>query len=44
MNEQLEKSEVWAEYKDQKHDLFISDTQTSGYLTGDFFPSVIIYI
>lgn len=42
VNEQLEKSEVWAEYKDQKHDLFISDTQTSGYLTGA--PTVAGYL
>ncbi|XP_042910016.2 dnaJ homolog subfamily C member 13 isoform X1 [Parasteatoda tepidariorum] len=34
ISEQLEKSEIWAEYKDQKHDLFISETQTGGYLTG----------
>lgn len=31
---ELEKSTVWSEYKDQKHDLFISSTQTAGYLTG----------
>lgn len=30
----LEKSAVWNEYKDQKHDLFISNTTPSGYLTG----------
>lgn len=30
----LEKSTVWADYKDQKHDLFISSTPTAGYLTG----------
>ena len=30
----LEKSTVWAEYKDQRHDLFISNTPTSCYLTG----------
>lgn len=30
----LEKSTVWSEYKDQKHDLFISSTNISGYLTG----------
>lgn len=32
----LEKSSIWAEYKDQRHDLFISNTSTSGYLTGIF--------
>ncbi|CAG2054418.1 unnamed protein product [Timema podura] len=29
----LEKSSVWAEYKDQRHDLFISTPATAGYLT-----------
>ncbi|KAF8773592.1 DnaJ subfamily C member 13 like protein [Argiope bruennichi] len=42
ITEQLDKSEVWAEYKNQKHDLFINDTQTSGYLTGA--PSVAGYL
>jgi len=30
----LNKSPVWSEYKDQRHDLFISSTHTAGYLTG----------
>ncbi|XP_014205201.1 dnaJ homolog subfamily C member 13 isoform X1 [Copidosoma floridanum] len=30
----LEKSSIWAEYKDQKHDLFISNAPMSGFLTG----------
>ncbi|CAB3992239.1 dnaJ homolog subfamily C member 13-like [Paramuricea clavata] len=30
----LDKSEVWASYRDQKHDLFISDRNVAGYLTG----------
>lgn len=34
VNAILEKSAVWAEYKDQRHDLFISNTSTSCYLTG----------
>ncbi|KAK0084129.1 hypothetical protein PV325_007587 [Microctonus aethiopoides] len=34
VNSILEKSSVWAEYKDQKHDLFISNAPTMGYLTG----------
>ncbi|XP_015609793.1 dnaJ homolog subfamily C member 13 isoform X2 [Cephus cinctus] len=33
VNAILEKSSVWAEYKDQRHDLFISNTPTAGYLT-----------
>lgn len=31
----LEKSPVWGEYKDQRHDLFITNSVTSGYLTGE---------
>ena len=30
----LDNSNVWAEFKDQKHDLFISNTPAVGYLTG----------
>ena len=30
----LEKYPVWKEYKDQKHDLFLSDKPVAGYLTG----------
>jgi len=30
----LEKFPVWKEYKDQKHDLFLSDKTVAGYLTG----------
>ncbi|KAK3083199.1 hypothetical protein FSP39_016526 [Pinctada imbricata] len=40
----LEKSPVWREYKDQKHDLFISDTPIAGYLTGPTGPSVAGYL
>ncbi|KAJ9591559.1 hypothetical protein L9F63_001913 [Diploptera punctata] len=29
----LDKSSVWSEYKDQRHDLFITATPTAGYLT-----------
>ncbi len=32
--EVLEKSPVWSAYKDQKHDLFLTNTTVSGYLTG----------
>lgn len=35
VNEILSKSSVWSAFKDQKHDLFISDSQTAGYLTGE---------
>lgn len=34
ITEMLEASPIWSVYKDQKHDLFISDTTISGYLTG----------
>lgn len=30
----LLKHPVWAEFKDQRHDLFITDTNIRGYLTG----------
>jgi DnaJ family protein C protein 13 len=30
----LNSSKVWKDYKDQKHDLFLSSTTISGYLTG----------
>ncbi|XP_035224862.1 dnaJ homolog subfamily C member 13-like [Stegodyphus dumicola] len=43
ITQELENSEIWAEYKDQKHDLFISETQTSGYLTGGA-PNVAGYL
>ena len=29
----LDKSSVWSEYKNQRHDLFITSTPTAGYLT-----------
>ncbi|XP_043960502.1 dnaJ homolog subfamily C member 13-like isoform X3 [Gambusia affinis] len=41
VNEILAKSSVWSAFKDQKHDLFISETQTAGYLTG---PGVAGYL
>jgi DnaJ family protein C protein 13 len=34
VEEILDKSPIWATYKDQKHDLFIQDTTIAGYLTG----------
>ncbi|XP_070570129.1 dnaJ homolog subfamily C member 13-like isoform X2 [Ptychodera flava] len=37
----LDKSEVWSSYKDQKHDLFITETNITGYLTG---PGVAGYL
>lgn len=35
INELLEKSPIWKDYKSQKHDLFLSDRPSAGYLTGD---------
>lgn len=34
VNEILNANPIWAEFRDQKHDLFIADTQIRGYLTG----------
>lgn len=39
----LEKSNVWCEYRDQKHDLFISNTPVAGYLTGLSIAILFIY-
>lgn len=44
VNSILEKSSVWLEYKDQKHDLFISSTPISGYLTGKFLVYLLCKI
>uniref|UniRef100_A0A6I8R119 DnaJ heat shock protein family (Hsp40) member C13 n=1 Tax=Xenopus tropicalis TaxID=8364 RepID=A0A6I8R119_XENTR len=41
VNEILTRSSVWSAFKDQKHDLFISESQTAGYLTG---PGVAGYL
>jgi DnaJ family protein C protein 13 len=41
ITEILSKYPVWKEYKDQKHDLFLSDRPVSGYLTG---PGVAGYL
>uniref|UniRef100_W5N2E9 DnaJ heat shock protein family (Hsp40) member C13 n=1 Tax=Lepisosteus oculatus TaxID=7918 RepID=W5N2E9_LEPOC len=41
VNEILSRSNVWSAFKDQKHDLFISESQTAGYLTG---PGVAGYL
>lgn len=37
----LNQNPVWAEYRDQKHDLFITDTNVRGYLTGSFQQTLI---
>jgi DnaJ family protein C protein 13 len=39
----LNKSKIWRDYRDQKHDLFISNTTAVGYLTGGV-PSVAGYL
>ncbi|KAL8616890.1 hypothetical protein ACOMHN_041809 [Nucella lapillus] len=41
VREMLEKSCVWMEYRDQRHDLFVSNAPIAGYLTG---PSVAGYL
>lgn len=38
----LLKHPVWAEFKDQRHDLFITDTNIRGYLTGIFIEFFIL--
>lgn len=40
----LEQSQVWSEYKDQKHDLFITNTNVAGYLTASSMPGVAGYL
>lgn len=44
INAILDASPVWRDYKDQRHDLFISDTQIAGYLTGPTGPNVAGYL
>ncbi|XP_059801619.1 dnaJ homolog subfamily C member 13 isoform X4 [Hypanus sabinus] len=41
VNEILCRSSVWSAFKDQKHDLFISESQAAGYLTG---PGIAGYL
>ncbi|XP_062841489.1 dnaJ homolog subfamily C member 13-like isoform X2 [Trichomycterus rosablanca] len=41
VNEILSRSTVWSAFKDQKHDLFIRESQTAGYLTG---PGIAGYL
>lgn len=41
VNAILEKSSVWAEYKDQRHDLFITNNTSSGYLTGEIYSFTV---
>ncbi|XP_058231751.1 dnaJ homolog subfamily C member 13-like isoform X4 [Hemibagrus wyckioides] len=41
VNEILSRSTVWSAFKDQKHDLFISESQTAGFLSG---PAVAGYL
>lgn len=39
----LNSSAIWSEFKDQKHDLFITDTNIRGYLTGEHW-NIRIYV
>lgn len=39
----LNSSKIWKDFKDQKHDLFITNTVTAGYLTGGA-PAVAGYL
>jgi DnaJ homolog subfamily C member 13 len=38
----LNSDPIWAEFKDQNHDLFIMDTQKRGMITGKLFLMVLI--
>jgi DnaJ family protein C protein 13 len=40
----LSKSDVWLQYRDQKHDLFLSDRPIAGYLTGSSTSTVAGYL
>lgn len=40
----LDQSQVWSEYKDQKHDLFITNTNIAGYLPAASVPGVAGYL
>ncbi|XP_019858666.1 PREDICTED: dnaJ homolog subfamily C member 13 [Amphimedon queenslandica] len=44
VNELLDSSKVWSAYKDQKHDLFITDTPIAGYLTAGSVGGVAGYL
>lgn len=44
VNGLLEGSSVWSEFKDQRHDLFITNTQHAGYLRGKNFTQKITLI
>lgn len=33
----LNSNQIWAEFRDQKHDLFITESTTRGFLTGMLF-------
>lgn len=39
----LNSNHIWAEFRDQKHDLFITDTNVRGYLTGKS-PNIIVLL
>lgn len=39
----LNSNHIWAEFRDQKHDLFITDTNVRGYLTGKIFDELISF-
>lgn len=47
----LNSNHIWAEFRDQKHDLFITDNNVRGYLTGKSaiqknisFPFLFIFL
>lgn len=38
----LNSNPIWAEFRDQKHDLFITDSNIRGYLTGNKYLHFVI--
>ena len=44
VNEILSNSKVWSAYKDQKHDLFITENTVAGYLTAGSMGGVAGYL
>lgn len=40
----LNSNPIWAEYRDQKHDLFITDSNVRGYLTGGMFGLWVFFL
>lgn len=44
VNSLLQQSSVWSEYRDQRHDLFISSSSNAGYITGEMTIKKVYFI